>query len=126
MEKKQKDKGLRKAMQEPVPFRLPTNFAYRTMQKVEEAVRLRERRQERRMLLATIAASLLLCAGGTAAVIHYWGESLKGMFANTAAACGRMGDSWSGWWMLSVLVLVLLVFDYAMRRAYFKRHPEKI
>ena len=31
MKKDWTDKGLRKAMQEPMPYRLPTNFAFRTM-----------------------------------------------------------------------------------------------
>ena len=38
MKKDLTDKGLRKAMQESMPYRLPTNFTFRTMQKVEEVV----------------------------------------------------------------------------------------
>ena len=57
MNKKQKDKGLMKAVKEQPQFRLTSNFTFRTMQKVEEAILLREKTQERKMLLATIAAS---------------------------------------------------------------------
>ena len=60
MNEKQKDKGLMKAVKEQPQFRLTSNFTFRTMQKVEEAILLRERKQERKMLLATIAASLFL------------------------------------------------------------------
>ena len=60
MNKKQKDKGLMKAVKEQPQFRLTSNFTFRTMQKVEEAILLREKKQERKMLLATIAASLFL------------------------------------------------------------------
>ena len=36
MKKDLTDKGLRKVMQEPMPYRLPSNFTFRTMQKVEK------------------------------------------------------------------------------------------
>ena len=42
MNKKQKDKGLMKAVKEQPQFRLTSNFTFRTMQKVEEAILLRE------------------------------------------------------------------------------------
>ena len=43
--KKQKDKGLMKAVKEQPQFRLTSNFTFRTMQKVEEAILLREKKQ---------------------------------------------------------------------------------
>ena len=49
MNKKQKDKGLMKAVKEQPQFRLTSNFTFRTMQKVEEAILLREKKQERKM-----------------------------------------------------------------------------
>ena len=57
MNEEQKDKGLKKAIKKENRFRLPSNFAYHTMRKVEEAIRLREKKSERRTLFATIAAS---------------------------------------------------------------------
>ena len=45
MNEKQKDKGLMKAVKEQPQFRLTSNFTFRTMQKVEEAILLRERKQ---------------------------------------------------------------------------------
>ena len=60
MNEEQKDKGLKKAIKEENGFRLPSNFAYHTMRKVEEAIRLREKKSERRTLFATIAASIFL------------------------------------------------------------------
>jgi len=65
MNEKQKDKGLMKAVKEQPQFRLTSNFTFRTMQKVEEAILLREKKQERKMLLATIAASLFLIISGS-------------------------------------------------------------
>ena len=58
MNEELKDRGLKKAVREQTTFRLPSNFTYRTMQKVEEAIRLREKKSERRILLATIAAAI--------------------------------------------------------------------
>lgn len=60
MNEELKDRGLKKAVREQTTFRLPSNFTYRTMQKVEEAIRLREKKSERRILLATIAAAIFL------------------------------------------------------------------
>lgn len=45
MNKKQKDKGLMKAVKEQPQFRLTSNFTFRTMQKVEEAILLREKKR---------------------------------------------------------------------------------
>lgn len=39
-----KDKGLKRAIKEQPQFRLSTNFTFRTMQKVEEAARLHEKK----------------------------------------------------------------------------------
>lgn len=66
-----KDKGLKRAIKEQPQFRLSTNFTFRTMQKVEEAARLHEKKIEQRTLWATIIASLLLLASGIAGVIYY-------------------------------------------------------
>lgn len=46
MNKKQKDKGLMKAVKEQPQFRLTSNFTFRTMQKVEEAILLREKKRK--------------------------------------------------------------------------------
>lgn len=47
MNKKQKDKGLMKAVKEQPQFRLTSNFTFRTMQKVEEAILVKRNRRER-------------------------------------------------------------------------------
>ena len=77
MNEKQKDKGLMKAVKEQPQFRLTSNFTFRTMQKVEEAILLRERKQERKMLLATIAASLFLIISGSIGLYIYFGNHIK-------------------------------------------------
>lgn len=77
MNEKQKDKGLMKAVKEQPQFRLTSNFTFRTMQKVEEAILLREKKQERKMLLATIAASLFLIISGSIGLYIYLESTLR-------------------------------------------------
>ena len=96
MNEKQKDKGLMKAVKEQPQFRLTSNFTFRTMQKVEEAILLRERKQERKMLLATIAASLFLIISGSIGLYIYFG--------------------------FIITIPLFMVFDRWMRKQYFKRH----
>ena len=72
MNEELKDRGLKKAVREQTTFRLPSNFTYRTMQKVEEAIRLHEKKSERRILLATIAAAIFLIGvSGTGLVLYF-------------------------------------------------------
>ena len=122
MEQKQTDKGLRKAMKTSVSPRLSTNFTFRTMLKVEEAIRLKELKQEKRMLWATIAASVFLLVGGGVLIGHFWGDVFLAMFTNVFTAFARLDILSSPYAFLSLAVLLLLGFDYWMRRAYFKRH----
>ena len=122
MEKHQQDKGLRKAMKTSASPRLSTNFTFRAMLKVEEAIRLKELKQEKRMLWATIAASVFLLVGGGVLIGHFWGDVFLAMFTNVFTAFARLDLLSSPYAFLSLAVLLLLGFDYWMRRAYFKRH----
>ena len=122
MEQNQTDKGLRKAMKTSVSPRLSTNFTFRTMLKVEEAIRLKELKQEKRMLWATIAASVFLLVGGGVVIDFFWGNVFLAMFTNVFTAFARLDILSSPYVFLSLAVLLLLGFDYWMRRAYFKRY----
>ena len=77
MNEELKDRGLKKAVREQTTFRLPSNFTYRTMQKVEEAIRLREKKSERRILLATIAAAIFLIGVSGTGLVLYFGDSIR-------------------------------------------------
>ena len=125
MKQNQTDKGLRKAMKTSVSPRLSTNFTFRTMLKVEEAIRLKELKQEKRMLWATIAASVFLLVGGGVLIGHFWGDVFLAMFTNVFTAFARLDLLSSPYAFLSLAVLLLLGFDYWMRRAYFKRHEKE-
>ena len=122
MKKDLTDKGLRKAMQEPMPYRLPSNFTFRTMQKVEEAVRRKEQKQERWMLISLVAASVCLLVPGALTLHIYWGKEMVETFSSLEQSFARLDLLSSPYWMLSVLFFILMGFDYWMRRTYYKRH----
>ena len=122
MKKDLTDKGLRKAMQEPMPYRLPSNFTFRTMQKVEEAVRRKEQKQERWMLISLVAASVCLLVAGALTLHIYWGKEMVETFSSLEQSFARLDLLSSPDWMLSVLFFILMGFDYWMRRTYYKRH----
>ena len=122
MKKDLTDKGLRKAMQEPMPYRLPSNFTFRTMQKVEETLRRKEQKQERWMLISLVAASVCLLVAGALTLHIYWGKEMVETFSSLEQSFARLDLLSSPYWMLSVLFFILMGFDYWMRRTYYKRH----
>ena len=122
MNKKQKDKGLMKAVKEQPQFRLTSNFTFRTMQKVEEAILLREKKQERKMLLATIAASLFLIISGSIGLYIYLGKHIKeNMYQRKSSHVLKIQIPLI--YLLFIITIPLfMVFDRWMRKQYFKRH----
>ena len=125
MEQNQTDKGLRKAMKTSASPRLSTNFTFRTMLKVQEAIRLKELKQEKQMFWSTVAASVFLLVGCGVVIGHFWGDVFLAMFTNVFTAFARLDLLSSPYVFLSLVVLLLLGFDYWMRRAYFKRHSKE-
>ena len=125
MTQNQTDKGLRKAMKASASPRLSTNFTFRTMLKVQEAIRLKELKQEKQMFWATVAASVFLLVGCGVVIGHFWGDVFGEMFTNVFTAFARLDLLSSPYVFLSLAVLLLLGFDYWMRRAYFKRHSKE-
>ena len=125
MEQNQLDKGLKKAMKIKESPRLSTNFTFRTMLKVEEAIRLKELKQEKRLFWATIAASVFLLVGGGVVIACFWGDAFLEMVTNVFVAFARLDILSSPYAFLSLAVLLLLGFDYWMSRAYFKRHSKE-
>ena len=122
MEQHQQDKGLRKAMKASVSPRLSTNFAFRTMLKVEEAIRLKELKQERKMFWATVVASVFLLVGGGVVIAYFWGTEFMTMFTSLFTSFAQLELIGSPYGFLSLAILLLLGLDYWMRHAYFKRH----
>lgn len=122
MNKEQKDKGLKRALTEDNGFRLPSNFAYRTMRKVEEAMRIREKRLERRTLLAVIAASICLAGCCAAGLILYFGDTLREVFSRLGAAEASPVQIPSFYLPVLIAIPLFLCFDRWMRKRYFERH----
>lgn len=124
MNERQKDKGLMKAVKREPQFRLPSNFTLRTMQKVEEAARLREKRAERRTLFAIITVSLLLIAGTCIGGYLYYGETIARIWKDLS----QTGETMFAlqmtplYLMVSLSILLSLFFDRWMRKQYFKHH----
>lgn len=119
------DNGLKKALQKPMPYRLSTNFTFRTMQKVDEAVRLKERKQERWMLFVTVLTFMVLLAISVLVVTVYWGQGLTTAFQELARSITKFQESESPWGILLVISIFLMLFDHWMRHVYFKRYPKK-
>ena len=122
MEQNQQDKGIRKAMKTSVSPRLSTNFTFRTMLKVEETIRLKEKKEEMWMFWATVVASVFLLLAGGIVLTLFWGDTFSEMFSEIFTSFTQLDLFGSSYAFLSLAVLLLLGFDYWMRRAYFKRH----
>ena len=125
MTQTQTDKGLRKAMKASASPRLSNNFTFRTMLKMQEAIRLKEQKQEKQMFWAIVAASVFLLVGCGVVIGHFWGDVFLAMFTNVFTAFARLDLLSSPYAFLSLAVLLLLRSDYWMRRAYFKRHSKE-
>lgn len=122
MNREQRDKGLRKAMEERPRFRLPSNFVYLTMQKVEENMLLRERQAERKTLWATVAASLFLIAGGFTYIFFLWGEAIRKTFEQGMVQTENSITFFPASYLLFIAaILILLFFDRWMRKRYFRQ-----
>ena len=123
MKEEGQDKGLRRAAKEAPRFSLPTNSVYRTMQKVDEAAMLRERRSERRLLWATIAASLFLTVGCVYYVSTRFGDSFREAFSMEDWQRISIDTSFLPTYLFFIgIVFILLFLDHWMRKEYFKRH----
>ncbi|MCD7939164.1 MAG: hypothetical protein LUH50_03305 [Bacteroides intestinalis] len=122
MNEEQKDKGLKRAIKEENGFRLPSNFAYRTMRKVEEAIRLREKKSERRTLFATITASIFLIGCCIAGLIIYFGDTLREAFTRTEMVETEQIQIPSFCLLIFIAIPLFVLFDRWMRKRYYKHH----
>ncbi len=123
MNEETKDRGLKRAVgKQQTVFHLPSNFAYRTMRKIEEAARLRERKAERRTLWATIAAAIFLIGISAAGTVRYFGNSIREIFTPIAFPQPENIRIPSFYLLLVLAVPLFILFDRWMRRQYFKHH----
>lgn len=71
------DKGIRKALGSSPQLRLPSNFTYRTLRRIEEEQRRREHAQEKWLFVAMVATCCLMVGGLVFAGCWFYGEPLK-------------------------------------------------
>ena len=70
------DKGLKKAVGQQAGFKLPSNFSYRTMKRIEDKAYLKEKREEKRIVISWLITISLMLASG----IGYFGWSYHEQF----------------------------------------------
>lgn len=122
MNEETKDKGLKKAVKEQYSFKLPSNFAYQTMRKIEEAIHLHEKKVERRTLFAMIVAAVILVGGSIAGLFIYFGDSIREAFTPDTIMNIKEIQIPSFYILLILAVPLFFAFDRWMRKIYFKRH----
>ncbi len=122
MNEEKKDKGLKRAVKEENGFHLPSNFAYHTMRKVEEATRLREKKSEQRTLFATIAASVFLMGCCITGLTIYFGDAIKEAFTPTAPLKPDNIQIPAFYMLILIATPLFVLFDRWMRRRYYKHH----
>ena len=111
-----------KIQKEENGFRLPSNFAYHTMRKVEEAIRLREKKSERRTLFATIAASIFLIGCCIAGLVIYFGNTIREAFTRPEILETEKIQIPSFYLLILIAMPLFLIFDRWMRKRYFNKH----
>lgn len=65
------DRYIRKAISMQPQFRLPSNFSYKMMEKINEKVILQEKRREKLTFIAIIITSLLMVSTCISIILYY-------------------------------------------------------
>ena len=123
MKQDRRDSGLRKALHSKHSV-LPSNFTFRTMQKIEEDIRAREKRAEKQMFYSIVAVSAALSAVLGIIVDHFYGEELKRMFSNIADTFLQLDIFATPYILFAIILILLILFDHWMRSNYYKRHTK--
>ena len=124
MKQDRKDSGLRKALHSKHSV-LPSNFTFRTMQKIEEDIRAREKRAEKQMFYSIVAVSAALSAVLGIIVDHFYGEELKRMFSSVADTFLKLDIFASPYILFAIILILLILFDHWMRSSYYKRQKSQ-
>lgn len=120
MKQDRKDSGLRKALHSKHSA-LPSNFTFRTMQKIEEDIRAREKRAEKQIFYSIVAVSAALSAVLGIIVGNFYGEELKRMFSSVADTFLKLDIFASPYILFAIILILLILFDHWMRSSYYKR-----
>ena len=135
MQPHQKDKGLKIALT-TTPCSLSTNFTSQTMQKVRKKVQQQEKRKE--FLLCCIPFAVLIIVVSTIAVAFCIEEefahlvltsscyeTLSVTFSEIRCMMSQLYSSSSDYHSFLVIFIILMFFDYGIRKIYSKRHPKR-
>lgn len=109
----EKDKGIRKALQQQPSFRLSSNFTYRMMQQIEEQAR----RKEKRMELRLRAALVLTVVAGTGLLGWFYGQETVDILRQSAVSLPDK-DSLVFYLPIVGALVLLFFFNRWMRRKY--------
>ena len=120
MKQDRKDSGLRKALHSKHSA-LPSNFTFRTMQKIEEDIRAREKRAEKQMFYSIVAVSAALSAVLGIIVDYFFGEELIRMFSSGSDTILKLDIFASPYILFAIILILLILFDHWMRSSYYKR-----
>ena len=123
MKQEAKDRGLKKALHSKHSV-LPSNFTFRTMQKIEEDIRAREKRAEQQMFYSIVAVSAALSAVLVLIVDHFYGKELKRMFSSIAETFLQLDIFAPPYILFAIILILLILFDHWMRSSYYKRHTK--
>ena len=124
MKHDKRDNGLRKALHSKHST-LPSDFAFSTMQKIEEDIYHREKKTERLMFCYAIIISILLLTGAGFIIIHYYGEEIQRYLSELTERLHQASTSVFPYCHFAVIFFILILFDYLMRLKYNIRHKSK-
>lgn len=116
MEQEHKNKGLKRVLVDKRQVELPSNFTYQTMMKLDEHLRLEEKKRDQRQCCLVIALFCILAAGTFWAMHQFFGFTFNlrpieiPVFQKSSL-------------FFAVILLILFGFDYSIRSIYRKRHP---
>ena len=124
MKQEAKDRGLRKAMSSRNNA-LPSNFTFCTMQKIEEYIRIREKRTERLIFYSIVAVSAVLSTFIGIFMYRFYGDELTRIFKDTTDIFLQLEIYASPYMHFAIIFFILVCFDHWMRRSYFKQHKNR-
>lgn len=110
------DRSIRKAISMQQQFRLPSNFNYRMMEKINERIILQEKRREKRTLIAIIITSILMVSTCILIIINYTNIKLADI-TNTLSNISIPSEALFYLPMLITLPL-LFWFNYWLRKKF--------
>lgn len=113
---KERDKGLRKALDGQAPSRLSSNFTYRTMERIRLETEQREARNERLLHVFTVAA--VACTVGCSLWMLYKMYDIN-LWNILVSTCSSLVSGEGIFWLPILVSLPPLgIFNYWLRKKF--------